>query len=281
MQQLTVLVTSDGKRLLPEGDEFFATLARLAPGYDAIGFAVASLGFIKFQVLDGVTVVELHPRTVGRQALTAVERRIAELGDGVYQIRYLDTDWLSETAFTADAAIDRLRELAEPVAEAASTERFTVEPQDYGRLLRDTDSPLHILSQKWCSSFGEFDERILVFAADNGFSQRMMLAAVARNRPDPAFRFIGGGFPWLEADFPSRCVGQTLDSLPDKQYGAWLSGFYKSVALRGEPRYDRVTAQIRTAAGGYFAAHYERLLLPWRAPSGDMVVSLLANRIAA
>jgi hypothetical protein len=282
VQRLTVLVTSDGKRLLPEGDEFFATLARLAPGGDAIGFAVTSLGFIKFQVLDGVTVVELHPRTVGPQALTAVERRIAELGDGVYQIRYLDTDWLSETAFTAEAAIERLREIAEPAApETASAERFMVEPQDYGRLLCRTDNPLRVLSQKWCASFGEFDERILDFAEERGFSQRMMLATVARQRPDPAFRYIGGGFAWLEPDFPGRCVGQPLDSLPDKQYAAWLSGFYKSVALRGEPRYDRVVAQIRTAAGDYFAAHYERLLLPWRAPSGDMVVSLLAQRIAA
>ena len=33
--------------------------------------------------------------------------------------------------------------------------------------------------------------------------------------------------------------------MPDKDYGEWATGFYKSVAAAGMPRYDLVTGTIQ------------------------------------
>jgi len=63
MKRSALLVTSDG-RVLPDTDAFFATLGRLVPGSDPIGFAVRDLGFVKFhQGDDAVTTIEFDPRT--------------------------------------------------------------------------------------------------------------------------------------------------------------------------------------------------------------------------
>ena len=42
MKRSALLVTSDGQRVLPETDAFFAVEGRLVPGADPIGFAVRS-----------------------------------------------------------------------------------------------------------------------------------------------------------------------------------------------------------------------------------------------
>jgi hypothetical protein len=145
--------------------------------------------------------------------------------------------------------------------------------------MRISANPLSLLGQKWCASFGEFDPSITEFAADSGFLGRMVLVGVPRRRPEPVFRFIGGGFPWLDADFPKRAIGDRLANLPDREYGAWVAAHYAEVAARGEPRYDRVTAHLLLPEDRRYDAHYERLLLPWRTPSGETIVSLLASRI--
>jgi hypothetical protein len=74
VQQLTMLVTADGKWVLPDSEEFLAALGDPEPDYDAVGFAVRNLGFVKYQVIDRlVTEVELHPRNVDLRALLALE----------------------------------------------------------------------------------------------------------------------------------------------------------------------------------------------------------------
>jgi hypothetical protein len=280
--QSAVLVTSDGRRVLPEGDEFFLTLGRLAPGSEAGGFAVRNLGFIKFQALaDGVTAIELHPPSVDHRALMAAERRVTEATGARFRIVFLDAGRQSEPALSVAETIDRLRALRTPPAQPIQTERFHVEPQDYARLLREVDHPLRLMSDKWRDSFGEFDSTVLPFAADHKFLPRMLIAEFPKRGDDPVFGFIGGDFPWLDSEYRRRAIGEKLETLPDRQYGAWVAGFYKSVALCGEPRFDRVTALVHTGEdqGSTYAARYERLLLPWRTATGETVVSLLARRL--
>ena len=96
---------------------------------------------------------------------------------------------------------------------------------------------------------------------------------------DPVFRFIGDGFQWLEDDNQFYGVGERVENQPDKDYGGWVSEFYKSVASTGQPRYDRVTAAIRVTPGepGLFMTRYERLLLPWKTPD-EVLVTMLSKR---
>src|SRR6185437_16191771 len=87
LKQLTMLVTPDGKWVLPDSDDFFAALGDPAPDYDAVGFAVRNLGFIRFEALDRVvTEIELHPRNVERRALLAVERQLRRVATNLFRI---------------------------------------------------------------------------------------------------------------------------------------------------------------------------------------------------
>ena len=77
MKQLTILITPDGRWVLPDTPEFLAALGDPKPDYDAIAFAVKNLGFIKLHVIEqSIIEIELHPRNVGLAALLAVQHQL-------------------------------------------------------------------------------------------------------------------------------------------------------------------------------------------------------------
>jgi hypothetical protein len=282
VEQVTLLVTSDGRWVLPESDEFLAVLGDPSPDYDAVDFAVRNLGFIKFQLLDRlVTEIQLHPRNVELPALLAIERQLAEPGTKLFRIKYLETEWHSEISASAEHTISRLYGLCAPHADPVSTERFRVEPQDSAKLLRDAGNPLRLLIQKWRASFGHFDSTLISFAIQHGLLGRLMIAGMTPTDTEPVFRFIGSDFTSLGSTFPFEGLGQHLTDMPDKDYGGWIAECYKAVGTGSQPRYDLVTASIRNPSAGGVSSpvRYERLLLPWKNGS-DVLVTLLSKKFS-
>ena len=160
MKQLTILITPEGQWVLPETPEFFAALGDPNPDYDAIGFAVKNLGFIKFQVIQqSIVEIELHPRNVELAALLAVQQQLLTSDVRLFRIKYFDTTWQSEIASSAEFTIQRLSELCAPQFTPPKHERFLVEPQDFGMLFQDEPNNLRAMAQKWRVSFAHFDPR--------------------------------------------------------------------------------------------------------------------------
>ena len=115
MKQLTILITPDGKWVLPDTPEFFAALGDPNPDYDAVGFAVKNLGFIKLHVIEqSIIEIEIHPRNVELAALLAVQQQLLSSDVRLFRIKYSDTSWQSEIAFSAEFTISRLSELCAP-----------------------------------------------------------------------------------------------------------------------------------------------------------------------
>jgi len=282
VEQLTVLVTSDGRWVLPGSEEFLAALGDPGPDYDAVDFAVRNLGFIKYQILDRlVTEIELHPRNVDPRALNAIEKQLAEPPTKLFRIKYLDTDWRSEISASAEHTLERLRELCAPVFVPPPAEKFIAELKDQSVLSRDGAPSLRLLARRWRTAFGTFDTNVLSFAIDHQFLPRMVIAEITPGSYDPVFRFIGDGLIAMGKGLQVEGVGRRLENVPDKDYGQWLAEFYKAVAVSGQPRYDIVTARVRDPARkDAESIHYERLLLPWKSGSGGMLVSLVSNRVA-
>src|SRR5262249_50445752 len=155
------------------------------------------------------------------------------------------------------------------------------EPRDYSTLFQQEGSPLRLIAQKWRMSFGYFDPSVISFAIEHQLLSRLMIFGVKPPAGHPVFRFIGDGFQWLENDFPFNAIGERVENQPDKEYGGWVSEFYKSVASTGQPRYDHVTAAIRAPGEQkLFTSHYERLLLPWKTASDEVLVSMLSKKLA-
>jgi hypothetical protein len=283
LQQLTMLVTADGQWVLPDSEGFRGALGDPGPDYDAVGFAVRNLGFVKFQVLDRlVTEIELHPRHVELPALLALERLVGEVGTNLFRIRYLDDEWHSEISASAEHTVARLRELCAPAFQPSQTERFHVDPQD-PRVLRrkgDEQNLATILEQKWRVSFGRFDPSVLSLALDYRLMPHLAIVGVKSDNEEPVFRYMGEVHSnWLERN-QLKAVGEKVASVPDGEYGHWAAQFYKSVARTGQPRYDHIAATINAGARPY-VTHYERLLLPWKSDSGEVLVTAFSRRLPA
>jgi hypothetical protein len=280
LQQLTMLITAEGKWVLPDSEEFLAALGDPNPDYDAVGFAIRNLGFVKFQLLDRiVTEIELHPRNVDLRALLALENLLSEAGTNLFRIKYLDREWRSEISSSVEHTLARLRELCAPVFEPRSTDRFHAVPLDPSRLsdgYADPSEGLSLLARKWRVSFGQYDDSLISFAVEMGLIDRLMIAEVGHDKEDPTFRFLGSGFAWLGKGEQATAVGQKVRDLPDKSYGLWVAESYKAIASAGQPRYDRVTAHMHPwpdKAEKTYATDYERLLLPWKTARGTTFIT--------
>lgn len=280
LQQLTMLITADGKWVLPDTDEFLAALGDPNPDYDAIGFAIRNLGFVKFQVLDRlVTEIELHPRNVELPALLAIEELLAQSATNLFRIKYLDTEWHSEISASSEHTMARLRELCTPVFEPALTERFRVEPQDPATLFATREGRAEgfgPMAMKWRVAFGKFDLSVMGIADSSGLTSRLVIVGFDPGRRRSSIRFFGDEHRWAGSTYRVDGIGRAVEDLPDKEYGAWLSEFYASVATTGQPRLDLVTAEMeyRNEPGRPRRKRiYERLLLPWRTPTDEVLVT--------
>lgn len=283
MQRMAMLATPEGEWVFEDSPEFRAALGDPDPDYDAPLFAVKNLGFIRFQIFgQAVIEIDLHPRNVALPALLAVQEQLQSSRIKLFRIRYFDSDWKSEIISSAEHAMLRLSGLCAPNFSPMPSERYRIAPRDYALLLEDEASPLKLMAQKWRTSFGQFDSTVISFAIRHRLISRLMIFGVKPGSGDAVFRFIGDGFKWLDDDYALNGLGEKVENQPDKEYGAWVAGFYKHVAAAREPRYDSITAAIRPSPQDPrpYVSRYERLLLPWSTPSREVFVSMLSRRVA-
>lgn len=282
VQRVTMLATPDGEWVFEGSPEFLAALGDPDPDYDATLFAVKNLGFIKWEMLgNSVIEIELHPRNCELPALLAVQEQLQSSRVKLFRIRHFDVDWRSEIFSSAEHAMARLSELCAPAFTPLASDKFFAEPRDFSDLFKAEVMPLRLMAQKWRISFGHFDSSVLSFAIKHRLLSRMMVIGVRSGR-EAVFRFIGDGFQWTDASYQMKAIGERIENQPDKDYGEWVVEFYKSVATTGQPRYDRVGAALkqphpRSAGTGNIT--YERLLLPWKTPSGEVFVTMCSEML--
>jgi hypothetical protein len=278
VKRMTMLVTADGEWVLEGSAEFLTALGDPDPDYDAGAFAVKNLGFIRFQMLDdSVIEIDIHPRNTQLPALLAVQQQIFSSSVKLFRIKHYETNWHSEIMISAEQAISRLSELCCPEVKLPSNERFLIEAKDYSELFTHDEQPLRPMAQKWRMSFGHFDPSVISFAIKHQLLSGMMVVGVQPRRKDPIFRFIGDEHNWLGKSYHVTGIEEKVENQPDKEFGSWVSEYYKSVASSGQPRYDLVTALVQyqgETGRPRRIVRYERLLLPWKTPTDETFVTL-------
>jgi hypothetical protein len=283
VQRLTMLVTPEGQWVFPNTAEFYAALGDPNPDYDAIAFAVKNLGFIKFEVIEkSIIEIELHPRNIELPALLAVQQQLLSSEINLFRIKYFDDKWQSEISSTAEHAVERLSQLAAPPFIPPQSERFVVEPQDCNILFDSEDCPFRPLAQKWRTSFGNFDPSVISLAVNHKLIARMMVIGVKPREREARFRFIGHAHQWLGRNSEFNAIGEKVQNQPDKEYGEWVSEFYKSIAATRQPRFDLVTAVMRyenEPGVPRRVAAYERVLLPWKTTSDEVFITLCSRTL--
>lgn len=277
MRHMTMLATSEGRWVSADTAEFIAALGDSDPDYDPVLFAVKNLGFIKFVVLErSIVEIEIHPRNTELAALLAVQQQVSSCGFKLFRIKYFDTDWRSEILSSAEHTIARLSELCTPVPAPPTTERFIVESGNFGKVF-DEDNWLRPLALKWRVSFGQFDSSVISLAVEHGLLQRLIIVGLKPKSSEPTWRFIGDGHSWIGNDYHFRGIGETVENMPDKDYGGWVTEYYKLVATTRKPRYDVITGwvQYQDEQGKPVRFRsYERLMLPWKTSSDEVFITM-------
>jgi hypothetical protein len=283
MQRLTILVTPDAQWVLPDTPEFLEALGDPNPDYDSIAFAVKNLGFIKFQVLgNSIVEIEFHPRNVALPALLAVQHEIVRSKVQLFRIKFFDTEWRSEISSSAEHIVSRLSQLCAPIFVPPGTERFIIEPKDLSTLFADDENALRPLAQKWRVSFAQFDPSVISLAVTQGLLPRLMIAGIKPHQAEPTWRFIGNGHRWIGSTYQLHGIGEKVENMPDRDYGAWATEYYKSVATSGQPRYDLVSGSIQfedETGRPRRMYRYERLMLPWTTPSRELFVTMCSRPV--
>jgi hypothetical protein len=281
VEHLTILVSPEGRWVLPGTSEFFTALGDPDPDYDAVCFAVRNLGFIKFEVIrQSIVEIELHPRNAELPALLAVQQQLLSSDQRLFRIKYFDESWHSEISSSAEATIARLSELCRPHFMPSAHDRFLVEPQDFGVLFDNEQNDMRVLAQKWRVSFGHFDPNLITLAMRSQLLPRLAIIGVKPRQKEPVWRFIGYGHRWMGSEYPHTGVGEKVANIPDKDYGEWASEFYRSVADSGRPRYDLIRTSVQYAdepGKPWRPICYERLLLPWKTPSDEVFVTMCSR----
>jgi hypothetical protein len=285
MASQTTLITPDGDWVSPGDAEFHTMIGDGEPDYDSVGFAVRNLGFVQIKMVDkSIIEVEFCPRNVEFPALLVAQQQVQSAPVGLYRIKYFDGGWHSEISSSAEHTITRLSELCAPVFAQKSTDRFLVEPRDLSVLFDNEENQLRPLAQKWRAAFGHFDPSVISLAVEHGLLPRLMIAGLTPRKTDPVWRFIGAGHKWIGGQYQTRGLGEKVEFMPDKDYGAWATHYYKSVAHTGQPRYDLITGSIHyedETGKPLKQIHYERLLLPWRTPTDEVFVTMCSQLVDA
>ncbi|HTV89892.1 MAG TPA: hypothetical protein VME41_12835 [Stellaceae bacterium] len=281
MKHLTMLITPDGDWVFPDSAEFFAALADAKPDYDAVSYAVRNQGFVKFQIIENSIIeIQLHPRNVELPALLAAQQQLLMSQVRLFRLKYYDGEWHSEISSSAEATVERLSQLAARPPAPPENQRFVVEPQDFDKLFHDKDCVFRPLAQKWRVSFGNFDPSLISLAINHELIARMMIIGIKPGEMEPRFRFIGQSHHWLGTNYYARAMGEKVQDQPDKEYGEWVSQYYTLVATTQQPRFDKVTAALQyhnENGAPRRVICYERVLLPWKTPSGEVFVTLCSR----
>jgi hypothetical protein len=271
---ITMLVTPEGEYVLPDAANIVAAAETADRDDDPVSQAVKNRGFIRLQMIeDAIVEVELHPHNVKLAALLAVQQQLQTTDMRLFRIKYFDTEWQSEICSSAERTIARLSELCAPIFLPSLSEMYIAEARDISIVFDDYEHFFRPLAQKWRVSFGYFDPTVIAVAVQHDLLSSLTVVGVKPFEPEPVFRFIGQGHHWAGSQVAR--VGERVADQPDREYGRWLSEFFKFVASSRQPRYDLVTARLQAPRGGESpqTVSFERLLLPWKTSSNEVFVT--------
>jgi hypothetical protein len=278
------VVLSNGSYLVsPMGEWFSEDDQRLKgvigltdPALDAIGYAVRNMGFIRVSLGNPRDVtITLHPRNSEAGAINAAALYLGTLGSGRFHVRSLGPDgWVSEILPDGPSAARKVAWLRGIEAPERAQTRWYLTPLSLEALSTDDNNSLKLMHQRWRTSFGTFTESVLSFAMRFNLLDRLILSGAKSGTNDLAFRYIGDGMGTLHSEeFRFNAIGNSILQQPDKDYAEWVAAAYSDVAFSKVPRFDKIDAYLPGSLRGPWV-RYERLLLPWTMPTGEVLVSM-------
>lgn len=281
---MTLYISPEGDFLIPGTPAFFDRIGYRNPDFDAGDYSVRNLGFVGVtRNAEGALKLRFRPDVLTGKAVDGAFRYLVKHPGSSITLEYLADSWMVETWPNDSAVLHRIVVLCSqpPQQGRKASAPFSTQALRLDEASEDHGNPLKPLFQKWRVSLSTFDDTTLPFLMKFGCASKLIIMAAA-NREDPLrFQFIGEGLEFYDKKALYEFIGRPITCQPDKKYASWIAEQYNALIASNEPRLDLVEALIAQPSGTVRRSRYERLLLPWSSPTGQVIVTCASVLISA
>lgn len=129
------------------------------------------------------------------------------------------------------------------------------------------------LVRLWRESRGRASAELLASLDNAGLLDRSVLAREIGHGSRLVSEHFGTGFDRAMKPCESLLrVGRDLDDVLDRGYGGWVAESYARTLAERRLRFETCDATFRTGKATSIRARYDRVLMPWTARSGDLLI---------
>lgn len=269
---MTYLVDPKGKWWRWPSEALSEQLGYPDADFDLSGYAVRNLGYISLVVQENVTLLQFRAGMISAAALASLKPFLAKaVGKAPVGIVFYASGWLEEAHLTADTLLPRMDELA-VLREPRMRDQFIRRPYTPSEWHYDAHKELSGLFELWRFVDGVYSAPIERYLQTTGLIDRTVHVQPGS---DEQLRFTnsGGGFTVYDTFSFDSCVGQLLTDQPDVAYGQWINSTYQNCLRSGQPVIDDVDAIIDEPGHDPRRRRYQRIILRWKRPNGEVLVT--------
>ena len=282
------LIDHEGRVWSEPGNGLGETLGYPDPDFDAWSYAIRNLGAVEITVEANLTTVAMRSATAKASAVARAEAFLATLPPTPVRLRYEIGTWVEETCETPEHAVDRLANALVDSMRESRRVAFSAKARKLDLLgdirlnrLESNEERLGLVFKKWRLSHGTFDNETPNFLIRFGLIDRAVIANQSDSSGAIVFSHAGSGLNLYDNHDKARAwafavVGARVEDQPDPDYGRWVAQTYRSVLSENRPRFDFIDAVVQPPNAEPYRTRYDRLLLPWRMPSGERVVTAVS-----
>lgn len=272
-RRISVLIDDQGNCWPSGSRELFSRLGNADPDFDMASYAVRNLGFIEVEGTPDSMQLRLRPGAVDPKALAALFYLLSDATPRRLVLGYFIDDWGYEICPGSEKMFARIEELVREAANRRPNTAYLSQRKDPAGLVDSQDTHLSFLFAKWRATFGTFHDGTMEDLATLGLLDRTLILDYYGGSDILIIQNWGKGLRFFGSDWTTKAPGHSMENQPDRDYAAWVArGYRESVRTHG-PVFEQVDAVIRGKDKDPLRREYERLILPWRTPQGDTIIT--------
>lgn len=274
----------------PEGESFPATATVLARrlGFEVgavsvVEYVVRNMGYIELRFDEARLRIAARPRLVSPVAVAGLADAVARWPIRRIALSLLGDGWNASIHATVAEALAQLRHVCRETSTHPGWSLFEAEKLRLDDLRGSPYDAMHLLSAEWQTLGGEMDRDMRSEFLARRSSANIFLARPSSDRQSIVVEHCRmPDQPWTSSWM--RRADIDLRAQPDTRYIGWVTRAYRDALATGRPRLERIRAELRCPERGARLFDYDRLVLPWRTPTGvrlATVVSVVRGVVAA
>jgi hypothetical protein len=273
-----ILIDDRGEPWADNSPELARRLGYREPDFDAPGYAVRNLGFIHVRLHEEGVRVSLRAGRFNLLSLTAalfalIDQRPRRIVLAVFS----GEDWSYEMFTNLGSFAERSEDLAagKPIA---GRPRWLAAEKKIEVLDLPAFKRVKPVVDHWKAQRGHLSREIYDLLRLTDLLER---AVVVRKQPRSSrlvYQHFGGGIKMMRPCEALAMIGRDAHDVPDKEYGNWVADHYAEAMSRRRLRLDGMRAMVATSQSGTLRVRYDRLLIPWRAGTDQLVLGLSIRR---